>query len=199
MTQVLPHSHQPDHMMTEWRGGWISLNPTLFSGTPQGKHREAAMRLLWGVSGLRWSELRSIWIKPGLQKLQERLEFRIMSVPPRVVHKRRAHITALPLYYSGHLLKKHSYETVRANDENWLREKNAIWSSVNLMTSIIFRISRGTSQSYVETPYFCTKMKSRIQWGQLLQSHYSDYWFAPLLHKISCDSLQITHDPEKDL
>ncbi|XP_077388663.1 signal-transducing adaptor protein 1-like isoform X2 [Festucalex cinctus] len=34
-----------------------------------------------------------------------------MSVPPRVVHKRRAHITALPLYYSGHLLKKHSYET----------------------------------------------------------------------------------------
>ncbi|XP_051925539.1 signal-transducing adaptor protein 1-like isoform X1 [Hippocampus zosterae] len=34
-----------------------------------------------------------------------------MSVPPRVVYKRRAHITALPLYYSGHLLKKHSYET----------------------------------------------------------------------------------------
>ncbi|XP_077434809.1 signal-transducing adaptor protein 1-like isoform X2 [Vanacampus margaritifer] len=34
-----------------------------------------------------------------------------MSVPPRVSHKRRAHITALPLYYSGNLLKKHSYET----------------------------------------------------------------------------------------
>ncbi|XP_026036182.1 signal-transducing adaptor protein 1-like [Astatotilapia calliptera] len=31
-----------------------------------------------------------------------------MSVPPRVVHKRRETITALPLYYSGHLLKKHS-------------------------------------------------------------------------------------------
>ncbi|XP_054648741.1 signal-transducing adaptor protein 1-like [Dunckerocampus dactyliophorus] len=34
-----------------------------------------------------------------------------MSVLPRVVHRRRAHITALPLYYSGHLLKKLSYET----------------------------------------------------------------------------------------
>ncbi|XP_023272500.1 signal-transducing adaptor protein 1-like [Seriola lalandi dorsalis] len=31
-----------------------------------------------------------------------------MSVNPRVVHKRRATITALPLYYSGHLLKKHT-------------------------------------------------------------------------------------------
>ncbi|XP_042349413.1 signal-transducing adaptor protein 1-like isoform X2 [Plectropomus leopardus] len=29
-----------------------------------------------------------------------------MSVPARVVYKRRATITALPLYYSGHLLKK---------------------------------------------------------------------------------------------
>ncbi|XP_068447392.1 signal-transducing adaptor protein 1-like [Clinocottus analis] len=29
-----------------------------------------------------------------------------MSLPARVVHKRRATITALPLYYSGHLLKK---------------------------------------------------------------------------------------------
>ncbi|XP_074504831.1 signal-transducing adaptor protein 1-like [Sebastes fasciatus] len=29
-----------------------------------------------------------------------------MSVPARVVHKRRATITDLPLYYSGHLLKK---------------------------------------------------------------------------------------------
>ncbi|XP_040903627.1 signal-transducing adaptor protein 1-like [Toxotes jaculatrix] len=33
-----------------------------------------------------------------------------MSVPPRVVHKRRETITALPLYYAGHLLKKHSKE-----------------------------------------------------------------------------------------
>ncbi|XP_057706974.1 signal-transducing adaptor protein 1-like isoform X2 [Corythoichthys intestinalis] len=33
-----------------------------------------------------------------------------MSVLPRVVYKRRAHITALPLYYSGHLLKKLSSE-----------------------------------------------------------------------------------------
>ncbi|XP_070693166.1 signal-transducing adaptor protein 1-like isoform X2 [Pempheris klunzingeri] len=33
-----------------------------------------------------------------------------MSAHPRVVHKRRATITALPLYYSGHLLKKHSSE-----------------------------------------------------------------------------------------
>ncbi|XP_034739869.1 signal-transducing adaptor protein 1-like [Etheostoma cragini] len=29
-----------------------------------------------------------------------------MSVPTRVVHKRRATVTELPLYYSGHLLKK---------------------------------------------------------------------------------------------
>ncbi|XP_041799825.1 signal-transducing adaptor protein 1-like [Chelmon rostratus] len=34
-----------------------------------------------------------------------------MSVHPRVIHKRRATITALPLYYSGHLLKKHITET----------------------------------------------------------------------------------------
>ncbi|KAM9833426.1 signal-transducing adaptor protein 1-like isoform X1 [Syngnathus typhle] len=34
-----------------------------------------------------------------------------MSVSSREVHKRRAHITALPLYYTGHLSKKHSYET----------------------------------------------------------------------------------------
>lgn len=33
-----------------------------------------------------------------------------MAVPPRVVHKRRATITDLPLYYSGHLLKKHTEE-----------------------------------------------------------------------------------------
>ncbi|XP_029020468.1 signal-transducing adaptor protein 1-like [Betta splendens] len=33
-----------------------------------------------------------------------------MSVHPRVVHKRRGTITALPLYYSGHLLKKNSKE-----------------------------------------------------------------------------------------
>ncbi|XP_028272381.1 signal-transducing adaptor protein 1-like [Parambassis ranga] len=33
-----------------------------------------------------------------------------MSVHPRVVHKRRATITALPLYYSGHVLKKHTKE-----------------------------------------------------------------------------------------
>ncbi|XP_018524409.1 signal-transducing adaptor protein 1 [Lates calcarifer] len=33
-----------------------------------------------------------------------------MSVPPRVVHKRRATITDLPLYYSGYLLKKHTKE-----------------------------------------------------------------------------------------
>lgn len=31
-----------------------------------------------------------------------------MAVPPRNVHKRRATITALPLYYSGHLFKKHA-------------------------------------------------------------------------------------------
>uniref|UniRef100_UPI003AAFE44E signal-transducing adaptor protein 1-like n=1 Tax=Centroberyx gerrardi TaxID=166262 RepID=UPI003AAFE44E len=33
-----------------------------------------------------------------------------MSVPTRVVHKRRTTITALPLYHSGHLLKKRSKE-----------------------------------------------------------------------------------------
>ncbi|XP_041846669.1 signal-transducing adaptor protein 1-like [Melanotaenia boesemani] len=33
-----------------------------------------------------------------------------MSVPPRVVYKRRQTITALPLYYSGHLLKKRPKE-----------------------------------------------------------------------------------------
>ncbi|XP_076594639.1 signal-transducing adaptor protein 1-like isoform X2 [Chaetodon auriga] len=33
-----------------------------------------------------------------------------MSVHPRVIHKRRETITALPLYYSGHLLKKHRKE-----------------------------------------------------------------------------------------
>ncbi|KAA8588874.1 hypothetical protein FQN60_010219, partial [Etheostoma spectabile] len=33
-----------------------------------------------------------------------------MSVPTRVVHKRRATVTDLPLYYSGHLLKKLSKE-----------------------------------------------------------------------------------------
>ncbi|XP_026212815.1 signal-transducing adaptor protein 1-like [Anabas testudineus] len=33
-----------------------------------------------------------------------------MSVHPRVAHKRRGTITALPLYYSGHLLKKTSKE-----------------------------------------------------------------------------------------
>lgn len=36
-----------------------------------------------------------------------------MSLHPRVVHKRRATITDLPLYYSGQLLKKHSKEKVR--------------------------------------------------------------------------------------
>ncbi|XP_039976509.1 signal-transducing adaptor protein 1-like [Xiphias gladius] len=36
-----------------------------------------------------------------------------MSVHPRVVHKRRVTITALPLYYSGQLLKKHTEERVR--------------------------------------------------------------------------------------
>lgn len=41
-----------------------------------------------------------------------------MSVPPRVVHKRRETITALPLYYSGHLLKKHSKDKVRTNMGN---------------------------------------------------------------------------------
>ncbi|XP_070818287.1 signal-transducing adaptor protein 1-like [Chaetodon trifascialis] len=34
----------------------------------------------------------------------------MMSVHPRVIHKRRETITALPLYYSGHLLKKHRNE-----------------------------------------------------------------------------------------
>ncbi|XP_061690023.1 signal-transducing adaptor protein 1-like [Syngnathoides biaculeatus] len=34
-----------------------------------------------------------------------------MAAFPRMLHKRRAHITALPLYYSGHLLKKVSHET----------------------------------------------------------------------------------------
>uniref|UniRef100_A0A3B4A0R3 SH2 domain-containing protein n=1 Tax=Periophthalmus magnuspinnatus TaxID=409849 RepID=A0A3B4A0R3_9GOBI len=33
-----------------------------------------------------------------------------MAVPPRVVHQRRATITALPLYYSGHLFKKQKGE-----------------------------------------------------------------------------------------
>lgn len=33
-----------------------------------------------------------------------------MAAPPRVVHKRRATITDLPLYYCGHLLKKHTEE-----------------------------------------------------------------------------------------
>ncbi|XP_055018251.1 signal-transducing adaptor protein 1-like isoform X2 [Boleophthalmus pectinirostris] len=33
-----------------------------------------------------------------------------MAVPPRVVHQRRATITALPLYYSGQLFKKQSGE-----------------------------------------------------------------------------------------
>lgn len=33
-----------------------------------------------------------------------------MAVSARIVHKRRATITALPLYYSGHLFKKHSGE-----------------------------------------------------------------------------------------
>ncbi|XP_034036918.1 signal-transducing adaptor protein 1-like [Thalassophryne amazonica] len=34
----------------------------------------------------------------------------MMAVPQRVVHQRRATITALPLYYSGHLLKKEHFE-----------------------------------------------------------------------------------------
>ncbi|KAK7922078.1 hypothetical protein WMY93_008980 [Mugilogobius chulae] len=33
-----------------------------------------------------------------------------MAIPPRVIHQRRATITALPLYYSGHLFKKHTGE-----------------------------------------------------------------------------------------
>lgn len=33
-----------------------------------------------------------------------------MAIPPRKVHQRRATITALPLYHSGHLLKKHAGE-----------------------------------------------------------------------------------------
>ncbi|KAI3351703.1 hypothetical protein L3Q82_020544 [Scortum barcoo] len=45
------------------------------------------------------------------QRQQEDLTKRwTMSLPPRVVHKRRATITDLPLYYSGHLLKKYSKE-----------------------------------------------------------------------------------------
>lgn len=35
-----------------------------------------------------------------------------MAVPPRLVHQRRATITDLPLYYSGHLLKKHKGDKV---------------------------------------------------------------------------------------
>nr|XP_057918799.1 signal-transducing adaptor protein 1-like [Doryrhamphus excisus] len=50
-------------------------------------------------------------IESGSEKPRERLVFWIMSGLPRVVHMRRTHITALPLYYSGHLLKKGSYET----------------------------------------------------------------------------------------
>lgn len=49
----------------------------------------------------------------GQKKHRDQTERWTMSAHPRVVHKRRETITALPLYYSGHLLKKNTKEKVK--------------------------------------------------------------------------------------
>ncbi|XP_013862117.1 signal-transducing adaptor protein 1 [Austrofundulus limnaeus] len=61
-----------------------------------------------------------------------------MAVPPRVIHKRREAITALPLYYSGYLLKKSS------------REKNFKDFYGELRGSTLFLYDSDTQETYVE-------------------------------------------------
>ncbi|XP_026186270.1 signal-transducing adaptor protein 1-like [Mastacembelus armatus] len=62
----------------------------------------------------------------------------MMSVHPRVVHKRRATITALPLYYSGHLLKKLT------------REKDFKQYYAELRGATLFLYTDDTQDTYIE-------------------------------------------------
>ncbi|XP_029368264.1 signal-transducing adaptor protein 1-like [Echeneis naucrates] len=61
-----------------------------------------------------------------------------MSPHPRVIHKRRATITALPLYYSGYLLKKHS------------KEKDFKKYYAELRGAILFLYTDETQDTYTE-------------------------------------------------
>ncbi|XP_069027442.1 signal-transducing adaptor protein 1-like [Embiotoca jacksoni] len=61
-----------------------------------------------------------------------------MSVQQRVVHKRRATITALPLYYSGHLLKKDT------------KEKDFKEYYAELRGAMLFLYKDDTQDTYIE-------------------------------------------------